>query len=139
MIRNNGKMTLTFDNETYANLLAKYQPKIIQNDEENERAIAIAEELTHKHNKTEEESALLALLIALIEKFEDEHYPMGNTTPHSLLLHLMEARNLEEVDLVEVIGSHELTSEIVSGKRAIDPEQAKVLGKFFYVDPSLFE
>ncbi|MGL5881029.1 MAG: helix-turn-helix domain-containing protein [Xenococcaceae cyanobacterium] len=132
-------MTLTFDNETYANLLAKYQPKIIQNDEENERAIAIAEELTHKHNKTEEESALLDLLIALIEKFEDEHYPMGNTTPHSLLLHLMEARNLEEVDLVEVIGSHELTSEIVSGKRAIAPEQAKVLGKFFDVDPSLFE
>ncbi|MGL5806067.1 MAG: helix-turn-helix domain-containing protein [Xenococcaceae cyanobacterium] len=132
-------MTLTFDNETYANLLAKYQPKIIQNDEENERAIAIAEELTHKHNKTEEESALLDLLIALIEKFEDEHYPMGNTTPHSLLLHLMEARNLEEVDLVEVINSHELTSEIVSGKRAIAPEQAKVLGKFFDVDPSLFE
>ncbi len=31
-------MTLTFNRDTYANLLAKYQPKIIETEEENEQA-----------------------------------------------------------------------------------------------------
>ena len=51
-------MTLTFNPETYAQLLAKYQPKVITNDTENEQAILIAEELAHKTSRTSEESAL---------------------------------------------------------------------------------
>jgi len=47
-IKTSGKMTLTFNSEAYAQLLAKYQPKLITNDEENEQAILIAEELAHK-------------------------------------------------------------------------------------------
>ena len=33
-----GKMTLTFNRDTYARLLANYQPKVIENDRENEQA-----------------------------------------------------------------------------------------------------
>ncbi|HAA30300.1 MAG TPA: transcriptional regulator [Cyanobacteria bacterium UBA8553] len=134
-----GKMTLTFNRETYASLLAKYQPKVIKTDEENEQAIALAEKLSHRVNRTLEESALLELLITLIEKYEDEHYPLGETTPHSMLLHLMEARNLEEADLVEILGSREVVSQVMSRKKEITQEVAKALGQFFHVDSSLFE
>ncbi len=132
-------MTLTFNRETYANLLAKYQPKVIKTDGENEQAIALAEELSHRTNRTLEESALLELLITLIEKYEDEHYPMGETTPQSMLLHLIEARSLEEADLVEILGSSEVVSQVMSKKQEITQEMAKALGQFFHVDSSLFE
>ncbi|MHC5774447.1 hypothetical protein [Nostoc sp.] len=73
-------MSLTFNPETYALLLAKYQPKVITNDAENEQATLIAEELAHRTNRTSEESALYDLLIALIEKYEDETQGLLFTT-----------------------------------------------------------
>jgi HTH-type transcriptional regulator/antitoxin HigA len=138
MIKTSGKMTLTFNTETYAQLLAKYQPKVITNDEENEQAILLAEELAHKTNRTTEESALYELLITLIEKYENEQYPMGETTPLSMLLHLMEVRGLKQADLIGVIGSSGVVSEIINGKREISKAQAKALGDFFHVDTGLF-
>jgi HTH-type transcriptional regulator / antitoxin HigA len=138
MTKTSGKMTLTINPDIYANLLTEYQPKVIKTDEENDRAIALAEKLAHRQNKTAEESALYELLIALIEKYEDEQYPMGESNPHSMLLHLMEARNLKQADLVGVLGSSGVTSEVVNGKREISKTQAKALGEFFHVDSGLF-
>ena len=74
----------------------------------------------------------------LIEKFEEEHYPIPQGTPHSMLLHLMEAQNLKQEDLVGVIGSRGVVSEVVNGKRDISKNQAKTLAEFFSVDVSLF-
>ncbi len=105
-------MTLTINAKIYANLLAEYQPKVIKTDEECDRAIALAEELAHRQNKTAEEYALYELLITLIEKYEDEQYPIGETNPHSMLLHLMEARGLKQADLVGILGSSGVTSEV---------------------------
>lgn len=131
-------MELTFNPETYALLLAKYQPKVIKNDTENEQITLLAEELPHRKNRISEESALYDLLIALIEKYEDEKYPMGETTPLSMLLHLIKARNLKQSDLIGVIGSSSVASEIFNGKREISKAQAQALGKFFQVDAGLF-
>jgi HTH-type transcriptional regulator/antitoxin HigA len=130
-------MTRTIDREAYANLLAQYQPKVIETEEENEAALALAEELEHR-DRTPEEDAFLDLLVTLIEKFEDEHYQLGGSTPQSILLHLMEARDLKQEDLVGVIGSRGVVSEIVNGKRGISKAQAKALGEFFHVSPELF-
>lgn len=127
-----GKMALTFNPETYANLLAQYRPMVIKTDEENEQAIDLAEELAHRHHRSSEETALYDLLIALIEKYEDEHYLMGQTaTPHAVLLHLMEARGLKQANLVGILGSSGVVSEVVNGKRSISKSQAKTLGDFF--------
>ena len=131
-------MTVTFNPETYGSLLAQHKPKTIKSDRENEQAIALAEELSHRSKRTLEEDALLDLLIALIEKYEDEHYPMENPTPHSMLLHLMDAQSLQEEDLISVFGSREVTTEIVNRRRDINPEQAKALAEFFRVDKDLF-
>ncbi|MGH8001705.1 MAG: helix-turn-helix domain-containing protein [Brasilonema sp.] len=132
-------MTLTFNRETYASLLAKYQPKVIKTDEENEQAIALAEELSHQSNRTLEETALLDLLMTLIEKYEDEHYSIGESTPHSMILHLIDAQSLKSSDLVKILGSEEVVSQVMSGQLEITQQMAKALGKFFHVDASLFQ
>lgn len=139
MIRMSGKMTLTFNQEKYKELLAKYQPKIIRDEAENEKALAIVEELMHRPNRTPEENELYDLLITLIEKFEQEYYSPGSaSTPHSMLLFLMEQKEVKQSDLVGVIGDEDIVSEIVNGKQEISKAQAKALGEFFQVDPNLF-
>jgi HTH-type transcriptional regulator/antitoxin HigA len=131
-------MTLTINPESYALLLAKYQPKAIETEEENDRAIALATELEHKESRTKEEDAILELLIILIEKFENEQYPMPEGTPHSMLLHLMESNDIKQESLVGVIGSRGVVSEVINGKRSISKTQAKALAEFFSVDVGLF-
>jgi HTH-type transcriptional regulator / antitoxin HigA len=40
--------------------------------------------------------------------------------------------------LVGVIGSSGVVSEVINGKRSISKAQAKALGEYFKVSPSLF-
>jgi HTH-type transcriptional regulator / antitoxin HigA len=130
-------MIHTINRDVYGDLLAQHQPKAIETEAENEAAIIIAESLEHRQ-RTPEEDALLELLIILIEKFEDASYPVPNVEPDRMLLHLMEARNMKQEELVGVIGSRGVVSEIVNGKRSISKAQAKALGQLFHVSPSLF-
>ncbi len=105
-------------------------------EQKNEVAIARAEELEHKRLRTPEEDTLLMLLVTLIEKFEEEHYPMPQADPHSMLLHLMEAQNTKAADLAEVIGvDKDIVLEIINSNRDIDKNWAKALGEFFHVSP----
>ncbi|BAZ17581.1 hypothetical protein NIES4071_94610 [Calothrix sp. NIES-4071] len=128
-------MTLTFNSDKYKELLAKYQPRLIRNEEENEKALAIVEELMHRHDLTPEEDELFDLLITLIEKFEQEYYAPGqSSTPHYMLLFLMEQKDIKQSDLVGVIGSLEIVSEVVNGKREISKAEAKALEYFFKSD-----
>ena len=138
IIKEIGKMTLTFNRETYGALLAQYQPKVIISEAENEQALALAQELEHRKNRTAEEEELLELLITLIEKFEENYYPIPQGKTQDLLRHLLEENDLKQEDLGEIIGSREVISEIFNGKRKINKTQAKNLAKFFNVDVELF-
>jgi HTH-type transcriptional regulator/antitoxin HigA len=146
MTREAGNVTATvsvqIDPKKYSRLLTKTLPRAITTEEENERMLAIVDGLMRKgeDNLTPEEGALFDLLVMLIEKFEDEHYPeVGRTaTPVSILKHLMEARDLKPKDLWDVIGSKSLTSEILSEKRTISKSKAKALAGFFHVSAELF-
>ncbi|WP_250124952.1 helix-turn-helix domain-containing protein [Chroococcidiopsis sp. CCMEE 29] len=131
-------MTPTIDKNAYASLLAEFQPQVITTEEENERALSVVEKLMAMRNRTPEQNALLNLLVILIEKFEDEHYQLNAATPQSILLHLMEARGVRQEDLIGVIGSRGVVSEVVNGKRSISKAQAKALAEFFHVSAELF-
>lgn len=132
-------MTLTFSLQKYSDLLVKYQPKLIKTEEENERALAVVEELMHLHNRTPEEEALYELLIVLIEKFEGDFYRPGSaSTPHSMLRFLMEQQQVQPEDLVEVVGDEDVALGLVNGGGEISDELAEALGIFFKVDSSLF-
>ncbi len=131
-----GKMIYTFDSKLYTNLLIQYQPKPITTEEENEAAIALAQDIEHRTNRTHEENVFLELLITLIEKFEANHYPIPKGTLTSMLRHLMDARSLNEKDLIPVLGEKAI-AEIFIREKGIDATQAKVLAEFFHVDVSL--
>ena len=127
-------MILTFNADTYGQLLAEYRPKVISSEQENESAIALAQELEHLPSQTPEQEALLDLLIMLIEKHEETAYPIPVSSPRAVLLHLMDTRGCIQEDLVGVIGSRGVVSEVVNGKRGISIAQAKSLADYFGVD-----
>ena len=131
-------MTLTFDKIAYSDLLSQYTPQVIETEEEYDRALAIAEKLTFAPNRTLEEKALHKLIITLIEAYETENYPMEESDPHEILNHLMESSGTRQTDLVGIVGSSGVVSEIVNGKRTISKTQAKALGQYFKVSSSLF-
>ncbi|MEH1885452.1 helix-turn-helix domain-containing protein [Nostoc sp.] len=131
-------MTLTFDQVAYSSLLAEVAPKVIETEEEYDRALAVAEPLTFCKNRTPEEKALHKLIVMLIEAYEKEFYLMDESAPHEILQHIMEVSNTRQADLVNIIGSSGVVSEIVNGKRSISKSQAKALGDYFKVTPSLF-
>jgi HTH-type transcriptional regulator / antitoxin HigA len=131
-------MTITLDRNNYPQLLAEFVPQAIDSEAEYDRSLAIAEHLTFKKDRTKAEIKFLKLVVVLIEDYETEHYPMDNVAPHELLQHLMETNDTRQADLVGIIGSRGVVSEVVNGKRAISKAQAKALGEFFNISPGLF-
>lgn len=132
-------MTFTFNREVYVNLLTEALPGVIKTTEEYKRALSIVESLMHKESLTPEEDQIYDLFIVLIKTFEAEHYPLQNlSTPHSRLLHLMEANNLKQTDLLDVFGSSGIASLVINGKREISKNNALKLGERFNLPASLF-
>lgn len=132
-------MAIILDSKTYGSLLAAYQPKIIASEDEYNHTIESIEQMMVRGEElTPEENSLLELLSILVEIYEDSQFPVEPSSPQKILLHLMEARELKQSDLVGVIGSKGIVSEIVNGKRSISKAQAKALGEFFHISPALF-
>ena len=132
-------MTHTFDSGAYSNLLVRYRPKPILTEIENDEAIALAQELEHRPNRTPEEDLFLELLVTLIEKFENEHYPIPEVSPDRILRHILEASSTHEVELIGILGStSDSVSDIVQGRTPINDTQAKILAERFNLSPSLF-
>jgi HTH-type transcriptional regulator / antitoxin HigA len=131
-------MTAILDRE-YAQLLAATQPKAIETEEENEFYLAEAAKLMQLgETLSPAQERLLKLLVNLIESFEERHYQLKAATPLEILTELVSDRGLKQKDLIPVFGSQGLASEVLNGKRGISKAQAKALGEFFKVSPTLF-
>lgn len=128
-----------FNPTRYKRLLAAAMPVPIESEDENERMLAVVERLMAKgDNMSAEEEALLRLLSALIEDFEENHYRPADATPLEVLRHLMDARGERQSDLWELFGSKGVASEVLSGKRAISKAHARRLAEHFNVSADLF-
>lgn len=112
---------------------------MITSGAELERISRQAEPLLRKGETcTPEESALLDLLLKLIDDYQEKNSIIPKLDPREALEYLMEVNNLRQADLVKVFGSRSRVSDAVTGKRAISKDQAKRLGEFFRVSPALF-
>lgn len=73
----------------------------------------------------------------LIEDYETAHHPLPATTGVQALKFLMEQHGLKQSDLPE-IGSQEVVSEILAGKRDLNIRQVRALSERFGVSPATF-
>ena len=102
------------------------------------RALQQVEKLHFNENCSAEELELYDLLVMLIEAYEEQNFPFPESPPHEILQYIMECSGTRQTDLVGIVGSSGVVSEIVNGKRAISKAQAKALADRFKVSPSLF-
>jgi HTH-type transcriptional regulator / antitoxin HigA len=128
------------DPKKYGQLLASALPRVIKTEAENERMLAAVWQLMKKGDKrlSPEEMELLEVLSALIERFEEDHYPIPDAPPHEVLRMLMEGRGLRQKDLLPIFGSAGTISEVVNGKRSVSKALAKKLAAFFHVPVDVF-
>lgn len=127
----------SIDHRQYGRLLSREQPRPIRNDGELEKAISRLEEMDGR-DLTPEERELAELYTALIEAYEEEHYPVPHVGPDKFLNALLEQRGLAQSDIARLLGGSGHTSEILCGKRSISKAQAKRLAEFFGLSAALF-
>ncbi len=125
----------------YSELLAEYLPTVINSEKENERALMKLDRLIQKgeENWTAAEARIFELLSCLVEKFEDEAYPIGKlTSPVGSLKVLMEERGLKQADLAPIFGGQSVVSDVLKGKREINGRQAKQLAETYHYPIAVF-
>ena len=69
------------------------------------------------------------LLTLLIEKYEEEHYPIESPDPIEAIRFRMEQMNMNNKDLAEVIGYKSRVSEILNRKRKLSLNMIRRLHK----------
>jgi HTH-type transcriptional regulator/antitoxin HigA len=132
---------MTFNQEEYIRLFSEIVIKPIESDEELDRYVKLVEPYFFKCMKKElspEEVAIYNLLTILIVEYERENYPIPDLEPLEFLKGLMELKDLKQKDLVGILGSKGVVSEVINGKREISKAQAKALGEYFKVDYKSF-
>ncbi|MBS1798758.1 MAG: transcriptional regulator [Acidobacteria bacterium] len=123
----------------YTALLAKFPPRVIRTEEQNESYIAALYELEKRHKKlTEAERELADLLTVLIEDFEEKHYDLPRSSPLEVIEFLMDQHGLKQKDLVDVFGTPSIVSEVMNRKRELNKEQIRRLSERFHVSPEMF-
>ena len=132
------KKATAIDEKQYGRLLVQVLPRPIQTEEENERAIALLEELDEREGLSAEEEQLAELLTVLIEDFEQRRYAMKPASPLENLKVLMKDRGQRHKDIWPVFGNKGLAPAVLNGKRAIGMTQAKKLAAHFRVPVELF-
>lgn len=122
----------------YADLLARALPSVIHSEKENERYLAMLEDLDQKAKLCPAERRLAELLTLLIENFEEKAYPLKSAKPIDVLIELIEANNLKQKDLLDVFGTPSIVSEVLNGKRGLTIEHIRRLSRRFHVSPEVF-
>jgi HTH-type transcriptional regulator / antitoxin HigA len=122
-----------FNQENYLNLLCSIAPKKIESEEQYEKYLPIVESFLFATTRTEEQEMVGHILALLVEEYEEKHYPIPELTPLEFLKGTMENLELKQKDLVGILGSKGVVSEVLNGKREISKAQAKALGEYFKV------
>ena len=127
------------DEKRYGHLLAEALPRVIERDNEFDRAVAQLERLDFAgRDLSTEELALRRLLARLIEDYDAARHPLPKVEPKEALAILMGQQGLRQADLVDLVGSRSQVSDILSGRRGISKAIARRLAERFGVGVETF-
>ena len=102
--------------------------KAIKTEEDYNQAIKRLEEIFHApiDSKEGDESEVLSILI---EKYEDENYPIDPPDPIEAILYRMEQMDMSKRDLAKILGYESRVSEIFNRKRKLTLKMIRNLHK----------
>lgn len=102
--------------------------KVIKTEKDYNQALKRLEEIFHAPSNSEEgdEADILSILI---EKYEDENYPVEAPDPIEAIKFRMEQMGMNKKDLAQVLGYKSRVSEIFSRKRKLTLKMIRNLHK----------
>ena len=121
-----------------AKMIAKGAPRVIHNDKELEAYTDALFKLTALENPSPSEMDAIELLSLLVERYEDERWPITEVDPISLVRYLIEKGNLRQRDLIPEFGTESAVSMFLSGQRNLTVEQIQKLSARFKLTADVF-
>lgn len=100
----------------------------IRTDDDLSKAIAEIETLWGAERGTADGDKL-DVLITLVDRYEDEHYPIGPAHPVDVLKMHMEMTGRRRADLASLIGSSSRASEVLNRRRALTLDMVHKLNR----------
>ncbi|MBS9524392.1 helix-turn-helix domain-containing protein [Litoribacter ruber] len=100
--------------------------KVLKNEEEYQMALSRLEEIFHAPANTPEGDEA-ELLVLLIEKYEEEFYPIDPPNPLDAIKFRMEQLGMDNKDLADILGYKSRVSELFKGKRKLSLTMIKNL------------
>jgi len=114
------------------------KPKVIRTEAEYDAALQrIAALMDTDPDPTSPKGEELEFFTFLVERYEDEHYPMDLPDPVSAIKFRMEQQGLRSKDLVPYIGSASKVSEVLSGRRGLSLAMIRNLVEGLGITPEL--
>src|SRR5207253_10126740 len=113
-------------------------PTPITSERQHEQYLSVLDKLASKDNTTTEEEKYAEVLMTLIEAYEEEHHSIPAASPVQVLRTLMHANGLRQKDLVPILGSESIVSEVLHKKRDLNKSHIEKLSKRFHISPAAF-
>lgn len=102
--------------------------RLIKNEKDYDAALSRIEQLMDAKSGTAEMDEL-ELLTALVEIYEDRHFPINQPDPVEAIKFRMEQLGLAQKDMVPYLGSKSKVSEVLNGKRPLSLAMMRSLNK----------
>jgi HTH-type transcriptional regulator/antitoxin HigA len=111
--------------------------KILRTEQEyNEACERIYRLINSTENSIESnspEGEEIELLSLLVEKYEQEHYPIEAPNPIEAIKFRMEQMNLKQTDIAPLFGGKTRVSEVLHGKRPLNLNMITLLNRYLGV------
>ena len=109
---------------------------IIKSEEEYDIALMRLEEIFDaKSNSNDGQEA--ELLILLIENYEEKHYSINSPDPIRAVRIRMEEMDLKQKDLIGIVGSKGIVSEVLNKKRRLTVRMIRNLSERLKITPNV--
>jgi len=129
-------MSTTLANPT--EMIRQGAPRLIHSDEQLEEYTDALFALTAKPDPTSDEEQAIELMTLLIERYEQERFPLPEAEPVDVLRFLLEQNGLTQRDIATELGSESTVSLVLSGKRQLNRDHIARLSRRFHVSPAVF-
>jgi HTH-type transcriptional regulator/antitoxin HigA len=126
--------------KTFAELVAVHAPRPINDDVDLRNTEEIVERLAVLPRRTKDQEDYLEVLSTLIEKYEQDCYPINRwkATPIERLKYLLDQNEMSASDLGRLLGDRALGAKILRGHRELSKANIVKLSQRFRVSPAIF-
>jgi len=113
--------------------------KIIKTKKEYEACLEWVDNLFDKKLKPQsEEGQALQVMLLLIKQYEDSFYPVRKPNPFEIIKIKMKEKGLRNKDFVGKVGSKGYVSALLSGKKPLTLELAKIFHRELGIPAEVF-